>query len=123
MQRGNFERVTLSQCGCIIFSGLQFCGYYQIRERYTASKRLLTFNQVKHENASVMGEKIIKLVTSIRQGMGQAVVISPDRAYLRPKNNAFKIDHSNLSNDTRKIGKDLKKKLKQYSNGEPSYQR
>lgn len=59
----------------------------------------------------------------IGQGMGQAVVISPDRAYVRPKNNAFKIDKSNLSNDARKIGKDLKKKLKQYSNGEPSYQR
>lgn len=70
-----------------------------------------------------MGEKIIKFVTEIRYGMGQAMVISPDRAYVHPANNAFQTDNSNLNNDAQRIGKDLKKKLKQYSHGEPSYQR
>ena len=75
------------------------------------------------EDTKDMGERIIKFVIGIRQGMGQAVVISPDRAYVRPANNAFQIDKSNLNNDTRKIGKDLKKQLEEYSHGESSYQR
>lgn len=70
-----------------------------------------------------MGEKIIKFVIGIGQGVGQAVVISPDRAYVRPANNAFQVDSSNLNSDTRKIGKDLKKKLQEYSHGKSSYQR
>lgn len=94
-----------------------------MRERYSAEIGLLTSNRIKRENASAMGEKIIKFVIGVGQGIGQAVVISPDRAYVRPANNSFQIDNSNLNNDTRKIGKDLKKKLKQYSNGESSYQR
>lgn len=84
---------------------------------------LLTFNRVKRENETIMSEKIIKFVVELRRGMGQAMVISPDRAYIRPANNSFRIDNLNLNSDTRKIGKDLNKKLKQYSNGEPSYQR
>ncbi|MBI3479240.1 MAG: hypothetical protein HY016_02630 [Nitrosomonadales bacterium] len=70
-----------------------------------------------------MGEKILKFVVEIRNGMGQAMVVSPDRAYVRPETKSFQVDNSNLRNDTRRIGNDLKKKLKQYSNGEPSYQR
>ena len=70
-----------------------------------------------------MSEKIIKFVIGIGQSMGQALVISPDRAYVRPANNAFQVDISNLNNDSRKIGKDLKMKLQQYSHGESSYQR
>lgn len=70
-----------------------------------------------------MGEKIIKFVLEVGRGMGQATVISPERAYVRPANNAFQVDSSNLKNDARKVGKDLKKKLRQYSHGESSYQR
>lgn len=70
-----------------------------------------------------MGEKIVKFVVEMRRGMGQAVVVSPDRAYIRPVANAFQIDHSNLNKDAREVGRDLKKQLKQYANGKPSYQR
>lgn len=70
-----------------------------------------------------MGEKIIKLFVHIGNGMGQAMVISPDRPYVRPSDNAFQIDNSNLNNDTRKIGRGLNRKLKQYSHGESSYKR
>ncbi|MGB9094831.1 MAG: hypothetical protein WCB93_12015 [Gallionella sp.] len=70
-----------------------------------------------------MGEKIIKFVLEVGHGVGQAVVISPDRAYLRPANNAFQVDSSNLNNDTRKVGRDLKKKLKEYSHGQSTYER
>ncbi len=83
----------------------------------------MTFNWIKPENAVAMGKNIIKLVVGLGQGIGQTLVISPDRAYVRPANNAFQIDNSNLNNDARRIGKDLKNKLKQYSHGESSYQR
>ncbi len=55
--------------------------------------------------------------------MEQAVVVSPDRVYIRPVANAFQIDHANLNKDAREVGLDLRKQLKQYANGKPSYQR
>lgn len=64
-----------------------------------------------------MGEKIIKYVIGIGHGMGQAVVISPDRSYVRPMKGGFQVDSVNLHNDAKKVGNDLKKKLKQYSHG------
>jgi hypothetical protein len=70
-----------------------------------------------------MGEKIIKLIVNIGNGMGQAMVISPDRPYVLPLDKAFQIDNSNLNNDTRKIGRGLNRKIKQYSHDESSYKR
>jgi hypothetical protein len=70
-----------------------------------------------------MGEKIIKFIAGFRQGLGQAMVISPDRAYVRPATNGFQIDRANLSRDARKVGRDMKKKLKQQAHDEPSNQR
>jgi hypothetical protein len=70
-----------------------------------------------------MGEKIIKFVAEIRRGMGQAMVVAPDRAYIRPAANGFLTDHSNLNKDARAVGRGLKKQVKQYANGKPSHQR
>lgn len=64
-----------------------------------------------------MGENIIKFVIGIGQGVGQAVIISPDRSYVRPMKGGFQVDSANLHNDAKKVGEDLKKKLKQYSHG------
>ena len=70
-----------------------------------------------------MTKKILQLIKHVSSGMAQALVISPDRAYLRPANNAFQVDSANLKKDTRKIGNDLNKKLKQFNNVESTYQR
>ena len=59
-----------------------------------------------------MGEKIIKLIITIGDGIGQAMVISPDRPYVRPSENSFQIDNFNLNNDRRKISRGLNRKLK-----------
>lgn len=62
---------------------------------------------------ATMGEKLKKLVAGISYGVGQGMVISPNRAYVRPESRSFKMDNSNLNNDQRKIVSDLKKKLKE----------
>lgn len=66
-----------------------------------------------------MGEKIKQFVVEVTSGFGQAMVISPDRAYIRPAKDAFRVDSANLNNDAKKIATDLNRKLKQYSNGKP----
>lgn len=70
-----------------------------------------------------MGEKIKQFVIEVTSGFGQAMVISPDRAYVRPAKKPFQVDSDNLHNDTKKVSDDLKMKLKQYSHGKSSYQR
>ena len=70
-----------------------------------------------------MTKILLQLVKHVSNGIGHALVISPDRAYLRPANNAFQVDCANLKKDTRKIGNDLNKKLKQLNNVESTYQR
>lgn len=70
-----------------------------------------------------MAKIFLQLVKHVSSGMGQALVISPDRAYVRPANNAFQIDNAKLNSDTRKIGKDLNNKLKQFNNVKSAYQR
>lgn len=67
--------------------------------------------------------KILKFVVGMKRGMGQATVIAPDRDYVFPQSNGFKTDNANLNHDAEMVGKDLKKKIKQYANGQPSYQR
>lgn len=52
---------------------------------------------------------IDKFIIEALKGMRQALVISPGRAYVRPANNAFRIDAANLRNDAKKVGDDLKK--------------
>jgi hypothetical protein len=64
-----------------------------------------------------MGEKLKKFVAGLGQGMAQGMVISPDRAYLRPENRSFRLDNANLNGDVRKIGSGLKKKLKETEGG------
>lgn len=64
----------------------------------------------------LMAKKLLQLAKHVSTGLGQALVISPDRAYLRPANNAFQVDNAKLKNDTRKIGSDLKKQLNAYQN-------
>jgi hypothetical protein len=63
-----------------------------------------------------MTRKLLQLVKHVSTGMSQALVISPDRAYVRPANNAFQVDNAKLKSDTRKIGSDLKKQLNKYQN-------
>lgn len=54
-------------------------------------------------------------------GFGQALVISPDREYTRPSRSDLKSDATRLRGDTKAVGSDLRKKLKNLSNGESSY--
>ena len=70
-----------------------------------------------------MAKILLQLVKHVSTGMGQAVVISPDRAYVRPANNAFQVDNAKLKSDAKKIGSDLNKKLKQFNIVESTYQR
>lgn len=64
----------------------------------------------------LMAKILLQLIKHVSSGMGQALVISPDRAYLRSGNNGFRVDNTKLKNDTRKIGSDLKKQLNAYQN-------
>ena len=64
-----------------------------------------------------MGEKIKQFVLEVTSGVGRGLVISPDRSYIRPTKGDFQVDSANLQNDAKKVGDDLKKKLKQYSHG------
>lgn len=64
-----------------------------------------------------MSEKIKQFVIGVTSGFSQAMVISPDRAYVRPSKSAFQNDSINLHNDAKKVGTDLKKQIKQYSHG------
>lgn len=70
-----------------------------------------------------MSEKIKQFVIEVTSGVGQVMVISPDRVYVRPTKGGFQVDSANLYNDTKKVSDDLKKKLKQYPNDKSSYQR
>jgi len=65
----------------------------------------------------MMDKKIKQFVTEVTSGLSQAMVISPDRAYVRPSKGAFQNDSINLNNDAKKVGNDLKKQIKQYSYG------
>ena len=94
-----------------------FCGHYQLRERDIIDKQLLTCNWVKRENVATMGEKIKRFVIEVTSGFSQAMVISPNRAYVRPSKGAFQNDSINLHNDAKKVGNDLKKQIKQFSHG------
>lgn len=64
-----------------------------------------------------MGEKIKQFVMEVTSGFSQAMVISPDRAYVRPSKGSFQNDSINLHKDARKVGNDLKAQIKQYSHG------
>lgn len=70
-----------------------------------------------------MGAILKAIVKEVRVGMGQVLVISPDRAYVRTPKNGFLIDNANLRSDVKKVGRDLKVTVQRYSNGEPTYQR
>lgn len=59
-----------------------------------------------------------KLIKSIFEGMGQVLVISPNRSYIRPRSNGFKRDAARLTKDARTVGDGLRAKIK-LVNGEP----
>ena len=64
-----------------------------------------------------MGEKIKQFVMEVTSGFSQAMVISPDRAYVRPSKSSFQNDSINLHKDAKKVGNDLKIQIKQYPHG------
>lgn len=70
-----------------------------------------------------MGTVLKTIVREVRIGMGQVLVISPDRAYVRVSKSGFVIDNAHLRSDVKKVGRDLKVTAQRYSNGEPTYQR
>lgn len=63
-----------------------------------------------------MGEHLRRFFS----GFGQVLVISPNRAYVRPSKAGFKADVIKLRRDVKTIGKDIKKKLSQSSYGKSS---
>lgn len=70
-----------------------------------------------------MVERIKQFVAGVTSGLSQALVISPDRAYVRPSKTPFQADAGNLHSDSRKVTNSLNRKLKQYPHGKSSYQR
>ncbi len=77
----------------------------------------MTCNLIKRENVTTMGEKIKQFVMDVTSGFSQAMVISPDRAYIRPSKSSFQNDSINLHKDAKKVGNDLKIQIKQYTHG------
>lgn len=53
-----------------------------------------------------------KFLRHVGYGIGQAMVISAGRAYVRPAEKSFRIDAANLRNDAINIGRKLNKKFK-----------
>ena len=60
-----------------------------------------------------------KLIKSIFEGMGQVLVLSPNRSYIRPQSNGFKRDAARMAKDMRTVGNGLRAKIR-LVNGEPA---
>lgn len=58
-------------------------------------------------NIRPMNKIFRKFLSGVLQGLRQALVIAPQRAYVLPAPNAFAVDATRLRTDARKIGDDL----------------
>ncbi len=67
-----------------------------------------------------MIRKLKQYLKAIWPGIGRAMVLSPDRAYIEVHRNPFHGDWYNLRQDAKRIGNDLVNKLKEHPNGNPS---
>ncbi len=72
-----------------------------------------------------MGKALKRMVAEFSAGASQVLVMAPRRDYVQPAKNGFAADHAQLRQDAKKVGNELKKKLKlvHNSHGESSYQR
>ena len=53
-----------------------------------------------------------KFLLAVVQGVRQAMVISPGRAYVLPAEKSFSLDAVKLQNDAKKIGSDLNREFR-----------
>lgn len=90
--------------------GTTYCQTYQS----SIYLRLVASQCLQPDNRATEGDKFMtKLIKSIFEGMGQVLVISPDRSYIRPGASGFQRDAVRLSKDTRIVGDGLRKTIKQ----------
>jgi hypothetical protein len=62
-----------------------------------------------------MGKIIKHILVEIGFGIGQGLVVSPNREFVRPSKEAFRMDNARLRKDANKVSNDLRNSLKQYS--------